>query len=48
VYDAVKKAIQAAGSIFEMIAADRPDKAPSVKVEVPSTSYSGPDAPGTM
>jgi uncharacterized protein YukE len=48
VYDAVKKTIQAAVSIFEMIAADRPDNAPSAKVEVPSTSYSGPDAPGSM
>jgi uncharacterized protein YukE len=48
VYDAVKKTIQAAVSIFEMLAADRPDNAPNTKVEVPSTSYSGPDAPGTM
>lgn len=46
VYDAVKKTIQAAVSIFEMIAADRPDHAPSTRVEVPSTSYGGPDAPG--
>jgi uncharacterized protein YukE len=48
VYDAVKKAIQAAVSIFQMIAADRPDHAPATKVSVPSTSYGGPDAPGTM
>ena len=33
VYDAVKKTIQAAVSIFEMIAADRPDHAPTTKVE---------------
>jgi uncharacterized protein YukE len=48
VYSLVTKTIQAAVSIFEMLAADRPDNAPSTKVEVPSTSYSGPEAPGTM
>jgi len=48
VYDAVKKSIQAAVSIFQMIAADRPDNAPNTKVEVPSAGYGGPSAPGTM
>jgi uncharacterized protein YukE len=48
VYDAVKKTVQAAVSIFEMIAADRPDNAPSTKVEVPSAGYGGPADPGTM
>lgn len=48
VYDAVKKTVQAAISIFQMIAADRPDNAPNTKVDVPSVGYGGPDAPGTM
>lgn len=48
VYSIVTKTIQTAVSIFEMLAADRQDNAPSTKVEVPSTSYSGPEAPGTM
>ncbi len=48
VYDAVKKTIAAAKSIFEMIAADRPDNLPNTKVDVPDAGYGGPRSPGTM
>jgi uncharacterized protein YukE len=47
-YDAVKKAIDAAKSVFEAIAAMREYQAPNTRVDVPSTSYGGPTAPGTM
>lgn len=47
VYDLVTKAVDTAQSIFEMIAADRPDHAPSTRVDVPRAGYGGPDDPGT-
>jgi uncharacterized protein YukE len=47
-FDAIKKTIQAAKSVFEAIAAMRNTNAPNTRVDVPSTGYGGPTAPGTM
>lgn len=47
-YRLVIKSVQAAVSLCQGIATDRPDGMPGTKVDIPSTGYSGPMSPGAM